>query len=300
MTVPAVHVVVLNWNLRDETISCVDSILAQEGCSCATAIVDNGSIDGSSEAFRSKWGSAVAVIRNPTNVGFAAGMNIGIRHALRGTADWILVLNNDTVAAPDMVSRLLDGACSDPTIAILSPAIYHHSSPDRLWRLGDRRLRWLPVPRKIEGRRVARIPLLRLDYVPGTAMLVHRQVFERVGLFDEGSFMYFEDADLCRRATDAGFGIACVTAARLWHKVSLSARRDPPAALYHRVKGKVRFLRGHAHGPSPLLTDAYLLFDLAVRLVRSAVQGAWPELIACVRGFRDGWSDSRESDPNDE
>jgi GT2 family glycosyltransferase len=207
-------------------------------------------------------------------------MNVGLRHALAQGAGSILVLNNDTVVAPTMVQVLLEAEAQLGGPGILGPAIYHFADPERLWRLGDSRHRWLPMPRP------AKLPPdlspFPVDYVTGCAMLVRREVFERVGPFDERYFMYFEDADLCRRARDAGFRVWCVPRARMWHKVSLTARRDLPLNRYHQVLGQVRFYREHPHGPSGLLRQVYLAAKLAKTAAGDLGRGDW-QLVASRR-----------------
>ena len=183
---------------------------------------------------------------------------------------------------------------------ILGPAIYYQADPDRLWKLGDVEHRWLPMPLSVQPKRqpgnrhgspqglVASAPF-RVDYVTGCCMLIRRQVFERIGLFDSRYFMYFEDADFCRRARYAGFTVWCVPEAKMWHKVSLSAQRDRPLNRYHRALGQVRFYREHPHGPSAALRVAYV----ALKTARTALGDIWHrdwELIAPLwHGTVDGY-----------
>jgi len=236
-----------------------------------------------------RWGAEVTLISNSRNLGFAGGMNVGIRHALEERADWILVLNNDTVAAPDMMSTLLRQAAAHPSVGILSPAIYYFDEPSKVWRLGDRQYSWIPVPRKLPDHLVDREEFLPVDYVTGCAMLVRRQVFETIGLFDDQLFMYYEDADFCRRATDAGYAVACVTKARLWHKVSQSAKKTHVASRYQQVKNRIAFFRRYPHGPSRALTDLYLFMDALRSVGIDLLSGHRTLATAAWRGLIDGW-----------
>lgn len=284
-------VVTLNWNLEDETAACVESVLEAGVPAERIVVVDNGSRPEAVEALAARLGPALHLLRNDRNLGFAAGMNVGLRHALAQGAGSILVLNNDTVVAPTMVQVLLEAEAQLGGPGILGPAIYHFADPERLWRLGDSRHRWLPMPRP------AKLPPdlspFPVDYVTGCAMLVRREVFERVGPFDERYFMYFEDADLCRRARDAGFRVWCVPRARMWHKVSLTARRDLPLNRYHQVLGQVRFYREHPHGPSGLLRQAYIAAKLARTTIKDLGRGDWHLVRSTVRGALDGYKEGR-------
>ncbi|HET9222179.1 MAG TPA: hypothetical protein VFO07_06735, partial [Roseiflexaceae bacterium] len=116
-----------------------------------------------------------------------------------------------------------------------------------------------------------------------------RTVFETIGLFDEDYFMYFEDADFCRRARGAGFGIWCVPAARMWHKVSLSARKDKPSSRYAMAWGRARFYRHHPHGPSVALTTLYLFWKLMWTSLSDARAGDWELIRPLWAGTWDGY-----------
>jgi 2-polyprenyl-3-methyl-5-hydroxy-6-metoxy-1,4-benzoquinol methylase len=130
-------------------------------------------------------------------------------------------------------------------------------------------------------------------------MWVRRQVFERIGLFDTRYFMYFEDADFCRRAEDAGYSVWCVPQARMWHKISLTAQRDKPVNRYHRALNQVRFYRQHAHGPSRMLRDAYILAKLAKTALEDVWHGEWNLIGPLCRGTFDGYRERPGRREND-
>ena len=291
MSLTPLYVVTLNWNLKGETIACVESVLAAGAVPEQVVVVDNGSTDGSAGAFRSHFGPGLALIQNQQNLGFAGGMNAGIQHALEQGAASVLILNNDTVIDPRMIESLQTAYNTLDRPGILGPAIYYYDAPERLWKLGDVRRAWLPMPvpvRSIPGIPDAPSPF-RVDYVTGCGMLVQRQVFERIGLFDTQYFMYFEDADLCRRALDAGFTVWCVPQAKMWHKVSLTAQRDRPTNRYHRALGQVRFYRKHPHGPSKALRNAYIAAKLGKTMLADVWRHEWSLIGPLWKGTIDGY-----------
>src|SRR4029079_12982058 len=133
-----------------------------------------------------------------------------------------------------------------------------------------------PIPLRMADRAVASATgPFHADYVTACGVLIRRSVFETIGLFDETYFMYFEDADFCRRAREAGLGIWCVPTARMWHKVSLSARKDKPSSRYAMAWGRARFYQRHPHGPSAALTALYLLGKLVWTTLDDARGGDW-------------------------
>jgi GT2 family glycosyltransferase len=315
MTLTPPWIVTLNWNLREDTIACVESVLDAGVALSRVIVVDNGSTDGSPRAFAAHFGPELPLICNESNLGFAGGMNAGIRYALEHGAGSVLLLNNDTLVAPTMIEALIDAEIpplpdsedaalrrrtsvrAQDAVGILGPAIHYHADPDRLWKLGDIEHRWLPMPLSVRPRGdrplgwqglVGTAPF-QVDYVTGCCMLIRRQVFERIGLFDTRYFMYFEDADFCRRARYAGFTIWCVPEARMWHKVSLSAQRDRPLNRYHRALGQVRFYREHPHGPSAALRATYIAFKTAQTMLGDIWRRDWDLIAPLWRGTIDGY-----------
>ena len=282
---PKTFVVVLNWNLKDDTIACVESVLAGSYARQRVVVVDNGSQDGSVSALTDHFGEAIDLIVNEENVGFARGINVGIRHALAQGADWVLLLNNDTTVAPDMIERLMSVANRQASAGILAPAIFYYDQPERVWRLGDRHHRWLPIPLKITARNLKAREVLPVDYVTGCGMLIRRQVFSVIGLFDPQYFMYYEDADFCRRAAKADFAIVCVPAARMWHKVSHSTRRDVSRQRYLKTRYRVQFYRHHYSLPAWIYLIPSILWMTLKDLLNGDRQAAW----ACARGLYHGW-----------
>lgn len=269
------YVIVLNWNLPGDTIACVRSL--QRGLSAGSAIiiVDNASSDDSLRQFGEVFGDQVMVVALESNRGFAGGMNAGIEAALQAGAGSVLLLNNDTIADADMIPRLREAAVTLPRAGILGPAIYYYDAPARLWQAGTRRSALLPVPVNLGGAalRRARGRPLRVDAVTGCAMLVRREVFSRIGPLDSRYAMYYEDADFCYRARGAGFEIWCVPRARMWHRVSLSARQVPQTTRAIAAWGRARFYRQYPHGPFPGLTLAFLLAQAALGAARDYARG---------------------------
>ncbi len=132
---PKIAVVVLNWNGGDETLACLDSMTRFSTSPCEIVVVDNGSTDHSLEALRSR-SSEITLIENGDNLGFAEGNNVGITHALNRGAEWVLLVNNDTIVAPDLIERFADGALAHPLAGILGGTVLLHDRPNVIWFAG--------------------------------------------------------------------------------------------------------------------------------------------------------------------
>ena len=218
-TAPAVAIVILNWNGGTETLACLDALKSTDYPHRTTIIVDNGSTDGSLESIRA-WDS-VDVVANPTNLGFAGGVNVGIRRAMELGADYVWLLNSDATTQPDILTMLVAAAEADKHIGLVSPVFYdpdHRQSAE--FRLG----RFDPVTRCAAQ---TADPDVALDWqqnhpdqvvLLGTALLIRRRLIETIGVFDPGFFAYVEDVDYCLRAQSAGFRAVAVPEAVVYHK----------------------------------------------------------------------------------
>jgi GT2 family glycosyltransferase len=293
-----VTVIVPNWNLKDDLAECLVSLEGITYPWSTIVVVDNASDDGSAEMVRARF-PAVHLLVNEQNLGFAAGSNVGLRYALSQGAEAVFLLNNDTVVAPDMLARLVDVMQAEPSLGILAPKILYHGTKDRVWYLGHRRSSWLPVPRRVDpqlGERPGDPTWFEVDYVSGCGMLIRREVLEHVGLLDEALFMHYEDADYCRRAQRAGYRLACVPGARMWHKISRSSRRAAPEVRRNRARNRVLFYRRHPHGPHPWLTGAFLLASAVTRMAWDLLHGDFAMVRPHVQGLRDGFAKRLDDD----
>jgi len=221
----SVAIVVLNWNGRNLTLDCLQSLDAVSTPGVRIFVVDNASSDGGVGAIRERYGSRVTIIENASNLGFAAGNNVGIRRALDEGVDFILLLNNDTVVAPDFLDHLLRPFLTMPALGITAPKIYYAEPADQIWFAGGEISMWRGVARHTGIREIDRgqyDTARDIDYATGCALLARRSVFEKIGDLDPGYRAYFEDADLCVRARAAGFRIRYVPESRVWHRISAS------------------------------------------------------------------------------
>ena len=296
MPQPRVYVIILNWNLREDTAECISSVGKSSYSNYHTLVVDNGSTDGSAE-YLSRSFPEVDLVVNPHNLGFAAGNNIGLRHALAAGADYAFLLNNDAVVDIDTLSQLVECAEGDQRIGLVAPKILYYTQRDRIWRLGDRVSRWLPVPvsvgRNVRDRGQFAAPFA-VDYVTFCGVLIRRQVLETVGLLDERFFFSYEDADLCRRAQNVGFLILCEPRAQMWHKASLSTQKDAARVRYFRAKSRALFYRRYAHGPHPWLTTAYVWGSTLLSALGPALRGDSSHAAQAVRGLYEGYHERLE------
>ena len=233
---PCVYVVVLNWNGWQDTLECVHSLRGMEYGNLHAVVVDNGSSNDSVDRLREAC-PEISIVRTGKNLGFAAGNNVGIRFALKNGADYVFVLNNDTTVAPDALSAFVAFAEKHPEAALLGPRI-NRRNPQREW----------PISRKLDlltllctftvlRRVVTRIPGIRgmfyctrrepavAQFLPGSALFFRAAAFEKIGLFDEKTFLDYEELIMAEKVRSAGFSAYFVPQAVIWHKGSASAAK---------------------------------------------------------------------------
>ena len=220
---PKVAIIILNWNGKDDTLECLASVYQLDYPNFEVIVVDNGSTDGSPEAIRGLF-PGVTLIENGTNLGYAGGNNVGMRYALEKEADYIWLLNNDTTVEPDSLSKLVAHAEDHLEVGMLSPVIYYYDAPEEVWFAGGR-IDWR-TGRTYHVREPVAFTNLdpRERYICGCAILVRREVIERIGLFDERFRpAYYEDTDWSVQCTNAGYKLAVVSASKIYHKVAKSS-----------------------------------------------------------------------------
>ncbi len=228
-SLPRVIVVILNWNSLTDTLECLDSVHHIEYPHLDTLVVDNGSDAVEAQSIE-RCAGVSRVIRNPVNLGYTGGCNVGIRAALEMGADYVWLLNNDAIAGPASLGKLVEVGQAHAHIGLLSPVIYHYDARDSVQITGTR------VDFNLEEQRILR-SLDEGDIGPrgegfalaGTALLIKRAVLEKLGEFDERFFAYVEDTDYSIAAMAAGFTTALVRDAAVYHKYgrSLGGRQSP-------------------------------------------------------------------------
>ncbi len=291
MSQPLVTAVIVNWNLKKDLGECIDSLFSVDYEPLKIIVVDNASSDGSVDYVTAQY-PLIELLSLPTNQGYAGGVNQGILRALEMQADYVFVLNNDTVIEPQTVSRLVEVLEADVAIGIVAPKVLFYHQRERIFSLGDRVYPWLPLPLgfgygKRDHPRYKTV--MEFDYVTGCAMMIRQKVFHEVGYFDPTYFMYYEDADFCRRVRDHHYRIFCVGNAIIYHKAAQGTRQDKPRFIQMRARNRVRFYRRYRHGPHPWLTYIALGMMAAWYSFWYIIRGDYRLISPYFRGLWEGW-----------
>jgi GT2 family glycosyltransferase len=273
---PRVVIIVLNWNGKELTLACIDSLMQSTYENASILLVDNASNDGTIEAVRDRFGEAVEIIRNDSNLGFARGNNVGIEAALRNDAEFIMLLNNDTVVDATLVTSLVDAMTRSPGVGIAGPKIYYFDPPDCIWFAGGEVFLWRGTARHTGIREKDHGQYDRerdVDYITGCAMMVRRAVVESIGTLDHAYTAYFEDTDFCMRARRAGYAIRFVPAGKVWHKISQSTGGQiGPRKISLKFRSSVRFFGRYARARHWLTIPFFFAAD-ALRIAALVLTG---------------------------
>ncbi|QQG41083.1 MAG: glycosyltransferase family 2 protein [Candidatus Levyibacteriota bacterium] len=258
-----VSIVIVNFNGKKDTFQCIESVEKLQPASWRAnyklqiIVVDNGS----EEEFKK---DEITVLRNEKNLGFSGGNNVGIRYALGNGADYVMLLNNDTIVNQHLVEELLKVANLDKRIGVVVPKIYfakgHEFHRERykeeergkvIWYAGGV-IDWNNVVGihrgvdKVDHGQYDKVE--KTDFATGCCMLIKKEVFEHVGLFDEKYFLYYEDADFSMRAIRGEYKIVYMPKAFLWH-INAGSTGGSGSALQDYYTTRNRMLFGMRYAP---------------------------------------------------
>lgn len=272
----AISTIIVNYNAGNFLRSCVDSLL---NCPLEIEIivVDNASVDDSLDTLQGL--SGVRIIRNPTNVGFAAACNIGLRVA---SAPVLLFINPDCFFKPGTLSELMSALSPDDSVGMVGGFL---ANPDGTEQAGGRRAvptpwrsfvrafglvrfadRW---PRLFFDFHLHKQPLpdrpIEVEAISGACMMVRREAILDVGEWDEGYFLHCEDLDWCMRFRQKGWKILFVPSAHISHALGVCSRSRPIFVEWHKHKGMMRFYKKFFSHQYPGLLMALVAFGVWLR-----------------------------------
>lgn len=245
---PRNAVIILNWNGKQDTLECLASVYRIDYPDFRVVVVDNGSADDSVATIKQAYPEAI-VLETGSNLGYAGGNNVGIRWALENGFDGILLLNNDTVVDPHLLTAFSKANEQFPDAGVFGAKIYFFSDPDVLWFAGGL---WMPEALRFthvgmgerDGPKFSQPRVF--DYLTGCALYARSKVFRDVGLLDENFFLTYEETDWCYRARGRGYKCMFVPDAKLWHKVSASfGGGTSPIVTYFMTRNKLIWAKKH-------------------------------------------------------
>ncbi len=271
-----IAIVIPNLNGVDSISACLDSLISQSQKS-EIIVVDNRSVDDSANLIKTKY-PAVTLLEQTRNLGFAGGVNVGIKKAMEDGADFIALFNNDAVADKDWLKSLSEALESSPKLGIAAPRLLT-SNGRQIDSTGEMYTVWgLPYPRG-RGEPTSNKYEQSTDIfaASGGASLYRVKMLEEIGLFDEDFFAYYEDVDLSWRAQLAGWKVMYVPEAIAYHQIGATSSKIKGFTTYQTMKNLPMIIRRNV--PLSLLPMVLPRFWLAyISFYFSAVSRGqiWP------------------------
>ncbi len=230
-----VAVIIVNFNGTGDTIEClrsIDNTIYKGDVNYEIILVDNGSRKPISISDISDIKSNVHLISSTKNLGFAGGNNLGLQYIMehRIHFDMLLLLNNDTILVDDSISRLAI-KLKNSSFGIGGAINYYYSNPNEIWQAGNlfrpNRLKGLTIKSNIEGN-----DFVKADFVPGSSMMIKKEVIDKAGFLDDRFFAYYEELDMSIRALRFGYETGFLQSTKILHKVGKSS----PSVLKHYLR----------------------------------------------------------------
>jgi GT2 family glycosyltransferase len=299
---PTFGVVVLNWNNADDTISCVEALLAASPPPDRIVVVDNGSADDSLSKIRD-WvtffesqsdstSAPIHLIAAGRNLGFASGTNRGLDWLMRETdVSHLVLLNNDATVSKSFFADASVVVSEVGADAVIGPTIFEDPDREKVWYAGAVEVPYralvqhtIVYPQTMEPRPT--------DFVSGCAMIVSRGVIEKIGGLADVFFpAYFEDGDFCHRARRAGFPVTYAPKPAAYHKVGSTVRAAKLETLlaYSKSRLRVIYVRRNYSGAKKLAALTYLGVTKPVRFLADVLRGRPEEGWAILSGTSAGF-----------
>jgi GT2 family glycosyltransferase len=293
---PRTAVIILNWNGHKMTTECIRSVLAMNVQDCDVIVVDNGSTDGSVEMLMREF-PQITLLPQKTNLGFAAGCNVGMRYALGHGAEYVLLLKNDTVVAPNLMHEMLAAIQNDSRIGLVCPKIYFAEQPDLLWYAGADFSLWTGRFKVRGWKKLDRGQFeqtTEITQATGCAVLARRSALSEVELLDEQFWAYAEDLDWSIRFLKRGYRLIFVPKARLWHcdgatSVKSLGSGSQAVRQFLSTRNMVLLARKHVHWwQMPTYVFGFLINHVAFYTVLRLWRRDFRALIAIYRGLGQG------------
>lgn len=242
---PLVYVILVNYKGLQDTIECIESLKDITYKNYKIIVVDNASLDNSVEILKSTYSDEIILIDLKENLGFAGGNNEGIKLAVKENADYVLLLNNDTIVDKNFLQALVKRAEENEKTGIVGGKIYYFDDKNLIWYAGAKinsftgSTRHIGVDQYDEGQFNK---VIDVDYVTGCLMLLPVEVIKKVGMMNEEYFLYYEETDWSVRIKKAGYKLLYEPQSIIYHKVSSSTKKINYVMSYYYDRNSYYFI----------------------------------------------------------
>ncbi|MEN3012042.1 glycosyltransferase family 2 protein [Dictyoglomus thermophilum] len=248
------QVILVNNNPEENLFGNLKSFIITRGWNLLTEQVEDNYITLSIDKFK----YPVVLINQERNLGYAGGVNTGIRYTLKyNDFSYLWILNNDLILAPDSLRELINFAeklkSEGKRVGIIGSKLLYYHSPQILQGVGGKYNKYFALTKHIGGFEEDKGQYdrenIEIDYVIGASMFVPKEFIEDVGLMDERYFLYFEDVDWSERARRKGYVITCCYKSKVYHKegasIGSSSKGEKKSELadYYGIRNRIVFTK---------------------------------------------------------
>lgn len=273
MDAPSVYIVLVNYNGYEDTEACIKSLRSIHYSNYSIIVVDNASTDGSYNELE-KINEKFILLKSEKNLGFSGGNNIGIKYALQQGADYIMLLNNDTLVEPDFLNIMIDTTKSSDNLGIVGCKMMYYPQSDTIW-YGGGYIDWNKYSgvHENQGNRDSQKDNIReVTFLTGCCMLIKRSTVEKVGYLSEEYFMYLEDLDYCAKVLDNNLKIIYNPEAKIYHKVSASTGGEESSfAIKWGTRNRFVFFKKYSKSKSFIKRSRAFLFLIMSRIIKLVI-----------------------------
>lgn len=279
------YIILLNYNGFDDTVECINSIKeCEKKLDYEIVIVDNCSTDNSYDKLKKI--KDITLIKSDYNNGFAAGNNIGIKYALDNNAEYVLLLNNDTIDTTDALYMLQKKIESDPDVGAISSRIMYYDNKE-LINFNGGSINWFKGTVVMNNNKKKYIEnqsdYFYCEYLIGCCMLIRTSIFNKTDLLPEEYFMYYEDVDFCVKIINSGYKLAVYEKPYIYHKTSSSSGGEgSPFAIEWNTRNRLLFMKKYN-----FKIKSYLFFYLTRIIIglKYLFTGKFKQLKAMIKGI---------------
>lgn len=266
-----VFVIILNYNGWKDTVDCINSFeknIDTAEYEYQITVIDNNSTDDSFEKLKELLAPDIILIKTDHNGGYAYGNNIGIKYAAEHGADYLCILNNDTIITDDFFPDIIELLKKDPTIAFAGPMLVNNTD-DLVQSTGGRvsivKGKSYELNKKLDYHSIPS-DIFYCDIIFGAAMLFRADIINAVGLIPEEYFLFYEETEWCYKARKSGYKNACVTTKKIRHKGSASLKNMNKMQVYLMERNRTLFVKRNGSLPQFI---AFLVYDFGRTVYRA-------------------------------
>ncbi len=271
----SIYVIILNYNGYSDTMQCINSLqnsIYSEEVDYKIVVVDNHSKDNSFVLLQNTLPVGVSLLQSHRNAGYAYGNNIGIKYAIEHGAQYICILNNDTIITEDFISPCINYLEKKDNVAFIGPMIMNHKNglvQNTGGNISIIKGKSYELNKNASEKSIKK-ELIECDFVYGAAMLFRSSLIQIIGLIPENYFLFYEETEWCYKAKQAGF-INCInTKAKIVHKGSESLKMMNAMQHYLMQRNRALFVKRNG---TPFQFLAFLLYNFSRILYRAIFQG---------------------------